>query len=150
MTDENNIPPQKNNENPSSDSSFRDRIEDFLKLCEALRDEAMANGLDKHQFNALLASVLQEEEQEKELRSALHTARVEEFLQTCRDLRAKAMARGMSSAKLDIELIAALMDNQPKFESMKEKKQEDEKQKAMMQNLLSKIGKPGGNPGQGR
>ena len=147
--DDNNNPPTDNNPNPSSDTSFRDRIEEFLKLCETLRGEALANGLDKEQFNHLLASILQEEEQEAELKNALHTTRVEEFLQTCQALRTKAKAQGMSRDKLDIELIAALMDNQAQFESMKQQKEEKEKDAKMMQSLIGKLNKPNGQ-GQGR
>lgn len=148
MDDTNPPSHNENSDKPSSDHNFRDRIEEFLKLCDTLRKEAMQNGLDKEQFNLLLASILQEEEQEAQLKAALHTSRVEEFLQTCHDLREKAKAQGLTRDKLDIELIAALMDNQARFEAMKEKK-EKEKQKGMLQNLISKLGKPGGNsPGR--
>jgi hypothetical protein len=143
MTDDSFEKPESSN-----DSSFRDKINEFLQLCSALREEALANGLDKNQFNSLLASILQEEEQEKALRSALHTARVEEFLDTCRSLREKAMAKGLTRDRLDIELIAALMDNQTLFDSLKEKK-EEEKHQSMLQNILGKIGgKPGNSPGR--
>lgn len=142
MDKDNTTPPNSEN----NDGNFRDRIEDFLKLCTELREEALKNGLDQQQFNSLLASILQEEEQEKELRAALHTARIEEFLQTCKDLRESAKAKGLTRDKLDIEIIAALMDNQTRFEAMKEKKEKDkDKQKGIMQNLLNTIKKPGGS-----
>lgn len=143
-------PPPENENNNASDGNFRDRIEEFLKLCDALRKEALANGLDKHQFNTLLASILQEEEQEAELRAALHTSRVEEFLETCKTLREQAKLQGMTREKLDIELIASLMDNQAKFEAMKQKKKEKEKQEQAMQSLLGKIGNKPENNGPAR